>query len=147
MLPDMLEKSYFLEDRVFSLVKSVDDIQGICKRLKVTYADTEIQRWAILRDFWKPKNLAKTRSHKYNIDQKLCNGDTIEPVHKLLRHIKATPWLPKTFADELEGKDLWRQPIIFNNNEYYLKFPHSIENYSKSASIKTEIWEVLIPSK
>ena len=44
MLPDMLEKSYFLEDRVFSLVKSVDDIQGICKRLKVTYADTEIQR-------------------------------------------------------------------------------------------------------
>lgn len=92
------------------------------------------------------KDLLKL-SHNYNIDQKLCNGDTIEPIYKLLGHIKATPWLPKTFADELEGKDLWQQLIIFNNNGYYLKFPHLTEDNSKSASIKTEIWKVLIPSK
>lgn len=123
----------------------------------------KIQSWATLRDFWKPKNLTKTRkglcqkidvvkdllklSHKYNIDQKLCNGNKIVPIHKLLRHIKATPWLPKTFVDELEGKDLWRQLIIFNNNGYYLKFPDLIEDYSKGATIRTETWKVLIPSK
>ena len=92
------------------------------------------------------KDLLKL-SHNYNIDQKLCNGDTIEPIYKLLGHIKATPWLPKTFADELEGKDLWRQLIIFNNNGYYLKFPDLIEDYSKGATIRTETWKVLIPSK
>lgn len=51
MLPDMLEKSYFLEDRVFSLVKSVDDMQGICKRLKVTYADTNAYKNSELSNF------------------------------------------------------------------------------------------------
>ena len=51
MLPDMLEKNYFLEDRVFSLVKSVDDIQGICKRLKDTYADTNASKNSELSHF------------------------------------------------------------------------------------------------
>ena len=41
MLPEMLERNYFLKDLVFSLVKSVDDIQGICERLKRAYGDTK----------------------------------------------------------------------------------------------------------
>ena len=99
IIPDVL-KNNFLEDPALSLVKSLDNINEIWKRLITTYGDPKMmlhKKMSTLTNFtplWKTSNPEKTSdalikiinlikdlmnvAEKHNIKEKLYNGDGLE---------------------------------------------------------------------
>ena len=126
ILPDVL-KNNFLEDPALSLVKSLDNINEIWKRLITTYGDPKMmlhKKMSTLTNFtplWKISNPEKTSdalikiinlikdlmnlAEKYSIKEKLYNGDGLERIYSLLGGSRLIRWLTKSSEDESEGEE------------------------------------------
>ena len=142
LLPDLLKNNY-LEDQALSLVKNVEDIDEIWKRLKTAFGDANLMlsnKLTALNDMevlWKLRNPSKIAdglskiinlikdviklSKEHGIEQKLYNGDGINKIFKLLGDSRTTRWLQATCESKelLQGEILWLRLIEFL--EKYLK--------------------------
>ena len=138
VLPDVL-KNNFLEDPALSLVKSLDNINEIWKRLITTYGDPKMmlhKKMSTLTNFtplWKTSNPEKTSdalikiinlikdlmnlAEKHNIKEKLYNGDGLERIYSLLGDSRLIRWLTKSSEEELEGEEQWSKLIEFPEKE------------------------------
>ena len=138
ILPDVL-KNNFLEDPALSLVKSLDNINEIWKRLITTYGDPKMmlhKKMSTLTNFtplWKTSNPEKTSdalikiinlikdlmnlAEKHNIKEKLYNGDGLERIYSLLGDSRLIRWLTKSSEEELEGEEQWSKLIEFLEKE------------------------------
>ena len=105
MLPEILRNNY-LEDPALSLVKNIQNIDEIWKRLRKTYGDTKIMlskkltELENLETIWKitspvkiTESLTKTiktikdlmqLSHRHDIAPKLYNSDALDKIYKLM---------------------------------------------------------------
>ena len=103
MLPELLRNSY-LEDPALSLVKNIQNIDEIWKRLKKAYGDNKIilskrlTELENLEPIWKIKSPAKIAeslakiistikdlmelSHRHDIELKLYNSDALDKIYK-----------------------------------------------------------------
>ncbi len=125
-LPAML-KSKYLADPALSLVKSVENIDEIWKRLKQAYGSPKHLLKKKFRELnnmdpasrskdpgknelWMSKivtvmkDLAKLATD-HNIEGMLYNGDGIDKVMKIIGENRATRWLSKECADEESDDD------------------------------------------
>ena len=129
MLPDVL-KNNFLENPALSLVKSVNEINELWKRLIVTYGYPKImlhKNMTTLTNFiplWKTSNPEKTSdgliriinlikdlmrlADKHNIKEKLCNVDGLEKMDNLLGDARLIRLLTKSSEIEVEGEEQWK---------------------------------------
>ena len=110
ILPDVL-KNNFLEDPALSLVKRLDNINEIQKRLITTYGDPKMmlhKKMSTLTNFaplWKTSNSEKTSvalikiinlmnlAENHNFKEKLYNGDGLERIYSLLGDSRLIRWL------------------------------------------------------
>ena len=105
MLPELLRNNYY-ENPALSLVKNVQNIDEVWKRLKKAYGDTKIMlskkltELENLEPIWKIKSQAKIAeslakiistikdlmqlSHRHNIEHKLYNSDALDKIYKLI---------------------------------------------------------------
>ena len=121
LLPDLL-KNNLLADPALTLVKSVDNIDEIWKRLKQAYGSskillhkklgelgtlasvnrnksTEKMEFSISKIITTMKDLVKL-AKAHDIEAMLYNGDGLDRVLKLLGEGRVTRWLSKLYDDE-----------------------------------------------
>ena len=114
LLPDLLKNNY-LVDPALSLVKRLDDIEEIWKRLFRSYGDARImlknkmQALKRIGALWKLKDAERIKnglasllnvmsellkiSKEHNIEQRLYNGEALDIIYGLLGDYRLTKWL------------------------------------------------------
>ena len=112
MLPDLL-KNNLLADPALTLVKSVDNIDEIWKRLKQAYG-----------------------SSKLLLHKKLANGDGLDRVLKLLGEGRVTRWLSKLYDDENDDN-------AYTNEKSWLNLINFLEKELKVIQQKTLLFNNL----
>ena len=134
VLPDLLKNNY-LDNPAAQLVKNVNNIDEIWRRLTDAYGDQKTMLTKKLNHLnsldapWKQKNpeevvenlvkiintmkdllhLAKT----YQIEEKLFHGDGLQRIYKLLGDKRIMRWLAISCEHTKEGEEQWHQLIEF----------------------------------
>ena len=137
MLPDLL-KNNFLDGPALTLVKHVDEMDEIWKRLKKTYGDPKVLLSNKLdelgkMDMTKSKDSEKTMdslhkmiatmndlikmSKKHGIANELFYGDGFERILRLLDDRRATKWITDSCDLELTKEQMWEDLIKFLQKE------------------------------
>ena len=138
LLADLL-KNNFLGDPASILVKSVDNIREIWRRLKFAYGDpkTMLQRklneiggdveiWRIkdpeklIEGLSKIVNIARDLmklAKEHHIKSRLYNGDALERIYKMMGEVRVTRWLTYSCDEDLEDEELWKALIKFLEKE------------------------------
>ena len=136
LLPDLLKNNY-LVDPALSLVKRLDDIEEIWKRLFRSYGDARImlknkmQALKRIGALWKLKDAERIKnglasllnvmsellkiSKEHNIEQRLYNGEALDIIYGLLGDYRLTKWLTiiSEKDSELVDGDLWDEFVKF----------------------------------
>ena len=138
MLGDLLKYNYLTEPAL-SLVKSMDNIDEMWKRLKKAYGDSNtllrkklsaVQRIGSLCKMKDAERLKQSLmalingmsdlislAKYHSIEGKLYYGDGIDIIYGLLGDTRVTKWLTLTCDDDLQGKELWEKLIKFLEKE------------------------------
>ena len=138
LLPDLL-KNNFLEDPALLLVKNVDNMEEIWKRLKDAFGDTKTMLSKKLSELkniegtWKLKDPSKvaealTRiinimkdlmklASKHKIEGRLYHSDALDKIYNLLGDNRVTRWLSSSYDSTKEDHELWDQLIGFLEKE------------------------------
>ena len=143
MLPDLLKNNY-LADPALSLVKSLEDINEIWKRLHKAYGDSKVLLRKKLTDvkkvgqLWKFKDPERLKdgimalinaitdliqlSKKHHIEQKLYNGDALDMIYGIMGDARVTRWLSVISEEEdLEDEELWERLIKFLEKDLHVQ--------------------------
>ena len=134
LLPDLL-KNNFLDNPALMLVKNIEDIDDVWKRLKDAYGDCKIMLKKKLSEvsnldvLWRIKDpekitegLAKiinamkdllSLSKKHGIERKLFHGDALDRIYVLLGDGRVTRWLSLGYDKNWEDEELWNNLIEF----------------------------------
>ena len=142
MLPELLRNNY-LEDPALSLVKNIQNIDEIWKRLRKTYGDTKIMlskkltELENLEPIWKitspvkiTESLTKTiktikdlmqLSHRHDIAPKLYNSDALDKIYKLMGDGRMTKWLSSIYDEDIEEEVLWKRLIAFLEKDFSIQ--------------------------
>lgn len=151
-LPDLL-KNNFLSEPALTLVRSINDIDEIWKRLKVAYGDTKIMLSKKLQlltktDLSKIKDPAKlviaissltnmlreimTMAKRHNIESNLYYGDTLPNVYAHLGDGRLTRFLSSITDDKPDEKETWQCLLKFLEREENLQQQKSTINNLKT---------------
>ena len=136
--PDLL-KNNFLQEPALSLVKYVDNIDEIWKRLKMAYGDPKTllsRKLSQLNNYeslWKIRDPEKIAdglskviavmkdllqlSKKHSIENKLFNGDALERIFKLLGDFRTTRWLTNICDETFDDEQYWIKLVEFLEKE------------------------------
>ena len=147
MLSDLLKYNYLAEPAL-SLVKSLDSIEEMWKRLKRAYGDPKIllnnklSSVQSIGPLWKIKDVEKlktalmalingisdlmTLAKYHNIEGKLYFGEGIDMIYTIMGDARVTKWLTNICDTSLEGEELWKELIKFLDKELKVKQELSI---------------------
>ena len=145
LLPDYLKNNY-LEGTALSLVRSIDNLDGIWHRLKEAYGDTELllenklQEIVKMDEIWKIRDKEKlvhtlsklvsvmlelrTLAEKHGIENELYYGGGIQKVYKIVGHIYSNRFIRKYSGTKPSKKDCWNNLVEFLADE--IKFQEEI---------------------
>lgn len=134
LLPDLL-KNNFLEGAALTLVKSIEEIDEIWKRLHDAFGNCKIMLTKKLSVFnsmeglWKHKNPSKVAEElaklincmydvirlakRHNIENNLFYGDALERIYKLCGNDRITRWFVVQHDKPWSGEELWQEFIKF----------------------------------
>ena len=137
-LPDLLKNNH-LEDPALLIVKNVDNMDEIWRRLKDAYGDHKMlltKKISELQNFdaiWRTKDPEKSiesvgriinlmkdlmeLAKKHKIEEKLYHSNALDTVYNLLGDYRMTRWLNIICDDSLEGRELWQRLIVFLEKE------------------------------
>ena len=137
LLPDLL-KNNLLEGSALALVKDVNDIDDIWKRLKEAYGDTKMMLAKKLSELNNIENFGKIKdsskaidtvsklinlmkdllqlSKRHKIQNHLFYGDGLEKIYRLMGDGRINRWLSQK-SEDLEGEALWLELIQFLEKE------------------------------
>ena len=147
LLPDLL-KNNFLDDAALALVKTVETIEEIWRRLKIAYGDpkvmiqrrlAEVERIGMLTKLKKPEDLKEAFmkiintmndlvkiAEKHRVDNVLYYGGAINTVYSIMGDDRLTRWLryvkvDSSDCDSLDEKDSWIKLVCFLEKELRLQ--------------------------
>ena len=134
MLPELL-KNNFLGDSALSMVKSIDDIDEVWKRLREAFGDPKIMLERKLGDIDKINSLSKMKgcsktidglqkvinlmkdlmdlSKKHDIENQLYYSDALERIVRTLGDSRATRWIAEKCDKMLSNKESWNNLVAF----------------------------------
>ena len=140
LLPDLLKNNY-LEGSALTLVKGVDSIEEIWKRLKASYGDPKLLLSKKLTQLDTTSRLWRSRDPEkqidslskilnfmrdtmrlalqHNIQERLYYSDTIERIYSLLDDVRINKWFT-TLEEEEEQIDepaVWKKLTVFLEKE------------------------------
>lgn len=157
LLPDLLKNNY-LDDPALSLVKRLDDIEEIWKRLLRSYGDARIMlknKTQVLKRIgalWKLKDAERIKnglasllnvmsellkiSKEHNIEQRLYNGEALDIIYGLLGDYRLTKWLTiiSEKDPELVDGDLWDEFVKFLEKELRIQEEKSLIDFKHNLS-------------
>ena len=155
-LCDLLKNNY-LEDPASSLVKSLDDIDSVWKRLQEAFGDPrvllkhKIESVKNIGSLHRVKDQEKLKdaiaklinlmneliklSQKHNIELKLYNGPALDLIYNLLGEYRLTRWLNEISGKGLEDKPLWDELISFLGKELKVQEEKISNRYESKFSI------------
>ena len=138
LLPD-LHKNNYLDGPALLLVKNVDEISEIWRRLKLSYGDPKLMLNKKLADLsnsghlWRIKDLEKLiegiskiinsmkdmikLAGEHHIEQSLYHGDGLERIYNLLGDSRLTRWFSDVTEKNLREPELWVHLISFLEKE------------------------------
>ena len=147
MLSDLLKYNY-LSDPALSLVKSLDSIEEMWKRLKRAYGDPKmllnkkLLSVQSIGPLWKIKDVEKLKialmalinaisdlmalAKYHNIEGNLYFGEGIDMIYTIMGDARVTKWLTNIYDLSLEGEELWQELIKFLDKELKVKQELSI---------------------
>ena len=145
LLPDYLKNNY-IEGDALSLVKGIDNLDDIWKRLKEAYGDIELllenklHEIVKMGEIWKIREREKsvcalsllifvmlelrTLAEKHNIENELYYGGSIQKVYKVLGYAYTNRFIGKYCELKPSKKDCWKQLVDFLKKE--VKFQEEI---------------------
>ena len=145
LLPDYLKNNY-LEGAALSLVKSIDNVDGIWSRLKEAYGDTELLLekglYEIVKmgEIWKIKDKEKLvhalsklisimlevqrLAVRHDIENELYYGGSIQKIYKNLGYGYTNRFIRKYCVSKPSKKDCWSNLVEFITKE--VKFQEEI---------------------
>ena len=145
LLPDYLKNNY-LEGAALSLVKSIDNVEGIWNRLKEAYGDTELllekKLYEIVKmgEIWKIKEKEKLvhalsklisimlelqrLAVRHDIENELYYGGSIQKIYKILGYGYTNRFIRKYCVSKPSKKDYWSNLVEFLTKE--VKFQEEI---------------------
>ncbi|MEM7375585.1 MAG: hypothetical protein AAF587_43730 [Bacteroidota bacterium] len=157
LLADLL-KNNFLEGPALTLVKGVDSIDEIWKRLKSSYGDPkmllskklsqldqsarnlkhkdpekQIDSLSRILNFMKDSTKLAT---EHDIRERLYYGGTIEKIYKLLDEQRVNKWFTLFDEEDLDEPDVWKKLINFLEKEITIqqrKLLYCTTNESKNS--------------
>ena len=134
LMSDLLKNNH-LDGSALSMVKSLEDIDEIWKRLFSAYGDSKImlqkkmKQLKLVDPIWKLKepervidgitkviNLMKELmklSEKHKIQARLYHGDTINFIYKILGDNRVTRWFSSIYEETLDEEETWLKLIEF----------------------------------
>ena len=134
LLSDLL-KNNFLEGPALTLVKSIDDINEIWRRLQAAYGNCKIMLAKKLSEFnsmevlWKHKHPSKIAeglaklincmrdlmklAKQHNIENNLYYGDSLDKIFKLCGDDRMTRWFVVQYEKTWNGEEQWLKFITF----------------------------------
>ena len=137
-MPDLLKNNH-LDDPALTLVRTLDDIDEIWKRLRQAYGDTRMllnKKLASVKDIgvlWRMKDTEgiknglskliylmtdlKSLAERHNIENNLYHSDGINVIYHLLGDHRVTKWFDSICNEELNEKDTWTKLISFLEKE------------------------------
>ena len=137
-LPDLIKNNY-LEGPALTLVKGVDDIDEIWRRLKSSYGDPKLLLAKKLSTLNKATRLWRNRdpekqietissmlnfmrdamnlSRKHQIENFLFYGKTLEDIYQLMDDARQTKWFSFLEGKTLDQPDVWGEFIKFLETE------------------------------
>lgn len=154
LLPDLL-KNNFLGDPALTMVKSLDDLDVIWKRLESAFGDAKImlskklQQLSNLDDVKRTNNSEKLTAglakiinmlhdisklaKDHNVEEYLYYGDTLAKVYNLLGDRRTTKFITSICDDNLSPKQTWFKLISFLERE------QKIHQQKTILSLKTDV--------
>ncbi|XP_066932087.1 uncharacterized protein [Clytia hemisphaerica] len=138
-LPDLIKNNY-LEGPALTLVKGVDNIEEIWRRLKLSYGDPKLLLSKKLSDIQNTTRLWRVRSdpekqieslskmlnfmrdtmnlaQKHQIENFLLYGKTLEDVYQLMDDTRQTKWFSFLEGKTLHQSTIWEEFIKFLEKE------------------------------
>lgn len=138
IMPDLL-KNNLLEGSALTLVKEVNDITDIWKRLIEAYGDTKLLLRKKLSSIDNVQNLYRCRDPEklanaissvinimkdlsklacdHNLESRLYSGDAIHRIYRLLGENRITRWINSTCEKDSDDKTIWNDLIEFLEKE------------------------------
>ncbi|MEM7375655.1 MAG: hypothetical protein AAF587_44090, partial [Bacteroidota bacterium] len=138
LLPDLLKNNY-LEGPALTLVKGVDDIQEIWRRLKASYGDAKLLLSKKLAQLSSTNKMWRTRdpekqietiskilnfmkdvmklAAQHGIEQRLYYSDAIEKVYALVDDVRLTKWFALLDDKDLDEPSTWKEFTTFLEKE------------------------------
>ena len=154
MLSELLRNNY-LKDSALSLVKNIQNIDEIWKRLKKAYGDTKIMlskrlnELENLQPIWKIKSPTKIAesltkiistikdlmqlSNRHNIEPKLYNSDALNKIYKLMGGGRMTKWLSSIYDEDIEEEVLRKRVIVSLEKDFSIQQQKIIINESNKS--------------
>ena len=151
-LPDLL-KNNFLAEPASTLVKSINDIDEIWRRLKAAFGDTKIMLMKKIQSLSKT-DLSKIRdpeklvvalssltnmlrevmdmAKKHNIESNLYYGETLNIIYTHLGDARLTRFLASINEDQPDEKETWQRLLKFLEREESLQQQKCTINNFKS---------------
>ena len=158
LLPDLLKNNY-LDGPALTLVKGVDEIDEIWRRLKASYGDAKLLLSKKLSHLSQTSRLWRMRdpekqieviskiltfmkdtmklANQHNIERRLYYSDAIEKIYVLLDDIRLTKWFTSIEGKDMAEPDIWKEFVTFLEKELsilQLKLLHCSNNDSKPSS-------------
>ena len=151
-----------MSETALSLVRGLDDIHEIWKRLKATYGDT---RMLLVKkaDTLSGDSLSKIRdpekivmrisriintlrdllklASKHKIQMQLFHDEALEKIYKSMGEYRMTRWLEQTCKQDLTEKLLWSKLITFLEKEVKIQQQKMMLQRPKSEDTSREIKE------
>jgi len=137
-LPDLLINNY-LSEPALSLVRGLDDINEVWRRLKATYGDTAMLLSRKTATMDKMDSLNKMKdpekiiagisriinlmrdllklASKHRIEKNLFYGDAVKRIYKLMGESRLTRWFEQSCDLDLNEKPLWTRLLMFLEKE------------------------------
>ena len=139
LLPDLLKNNY-LDGPALVLVKGVDKIEEIWRRLKASYGDPKLLLTKKLSQLNQTNRLWRVRAdpekqieilsqmlnflrdviklaRQHNIENHLFYGKTLEDIYQLLDNVRQTKWFSLLEEKTLDELDVWKEFIKFLEKE------------------------------
>ena len=153
LLPDLL-KNNFLADPALTLVKSLNDIASIWKRLKEAYGDSKVMLSKKLQklnniDLGKTYNAEKLTTGlcklinmlrdlmklalDHKIEEHLYYGDGLVKVYQLIGDRRTTKFLSTIYEENLQQKEVWEKLVLFLDKENKIHQQKILLNYKSDA--------------
>jgi len=142
LLSDLLLNNYVC-DPALSLVKGLQDIDEIWRRLRQAYGDTKIMFTKKLNQISKLEPMSRTRDPEkvifilsklinsirdlvriatdHKIENRLYFGDGLQRIYKLMDDRRVERWLSSICDNDLDEDEQWRRLLVFLEKEMRLQ--------------------------